>query len=516
MNRKVTKWHVCSKCLKLGEKRSHPSIDCTRGNGNFWLGDGDPSGNNMAHELTGLGNMENSFNVRDYLNEEELSPEEIERAEFRVTANRVVRETGECNYKRAKIPLGNKWDLVKLEEWLGPEYEDKQIIEYLKYGWPLNAKDTEVQDVIPSNQTGAKKNVKEVREYLRKEWERGSLIGPFTKNPFGKFARISPLDTRPKKDSEELRIILNLSHPFEEGSVNQSIDKITYTNGEAMELSYLTTDDLAKLVRRKGRNCKIFIRDLRRAYRQLWSCPSTIHLLGFMYDNRFYFDITLSMGSRSAAYCCQRTTNALSHVYRNFGFEDVNYLDDLGAAETEDRAEEAYDCLGYVLNTIGVEESKEKVKPPSNEATFLGVPYNTLKMTMSIKPERIRELQELLAWWDSKTSATLHELQVLLGKLNFVCSTVRAGRIFVSRLINEISGFPKNGKRRLNKETKKGHPMVDPVHDRIRWSSNNPFKEMGCTWRNYLVDTDNRRQHKRTRNDGTHNRLKSLVKQVQK
>ena len=31
MNRKVTKWHVCSKCLKTGDKKSHPLMDCNRG-----------------------------------------------------------------------------------------------------------------------------------------------------------------------------------------------------------------------------------------------------------------------------------------------------------------------------------------------------------------------------------------------------------------------------------------------------------------------------------------------------
>ena len=31
MNKKITKWHVCNKCLIIGEKRSHPSIDCSRG-----------------------------------------------------------------------------------------------------------------------------------------------------------------------------------------------------------------------------------------------------------------------------------------------------------------------------------------------------------------------------------------------------------------------------------------------------------------------------------------------------
>ena len=371
-----------------------------------------------------------------------------------MTTNRIVHETGASNFKGARIPINTKWNLKKFREWLGPDYEDKNVIDYLKFGWPLNASDMEPQQIIPDNQAGARNNKDEVRAYLHKEREWGSIIGPFSRNPFGRYARFSPLDTRPKKECNELRIIPNLSHPFEEGSVNHSIDKTTYEDGDAMSVRYPSTDDLARLICRKGRNCKIFIRDLRKAYRQLYMCPGSINLLGFIYDNRFFFDITLSMGSRSTAYCCQRTTNALSQVYRNFGYEDMNYLDNLGAAEEENTAEEAYDCLGYVMSMIGIEENVSKATPPSSTALFLGVLYNTLRMTMSIKPERIAELNELLEWWMTKNATTLNEMQVLLGKLNFMCSTVRAGRIFVSRIINEMVTFPKKGKRRISAELK--------------------------------------------------------------
>ena len=91
---------------------------------------------------------------------------------------------------------------------------------------------------------------------MRQEIERVSIIGPFIKNPFGKQVRISPLDTRPKKDSDELRVILNLSHPFESGSVNHSINKETYAGGEEMNLKYPSMDDLASLINRKGRSAK--------------------------------------------------------------------------------------------------------------------------------------------------------------------------------------------------------------------------------------------------------------------
>ena len=399
--------------------------------------------------------MEEGFNIRNCIIEGKMSESKIERAEFWITANRIVRETGQENFKKARIPVNTNWDLNTLQNCLDG-YEDQQVLEYLKYRWPLNANETEEQEQIPVNQAGARKNEEEVRSYIKQELSNGSIIGPFFKNPFGKHARISPLDTRPKKNSEELRIILNLSHPFEGPSINNSIDKETYANGEAMVLRYPTTKDLANIIRNKSKNgrVKIFIRDLRKAYRQLWMSPESI-LLGFMYNDRFYFDVTLSMGSKSAAYCCQRTTNAITYVFSKFGFSDVNYLDDLGAAEEESRTGEAYDCLGYIMDTFGIGESKNKATPPSFTAVFLGILYDTINMTMSIKKERLEEILDLLEAWSNKRSTTLNEIRILLGKLNFVSSTVRSGRILVSQMINELKEYPKNGQRRLTKEFKK-------------------------------------------------------------
>ena len=78
-----------------------------------------------------------------------------------------------------------------------------------------------------------------------------------------------------------------------------------------MTLRYPSIDDLARIVRSKGIRSCIFIQDLSKVYRQLYMCPGSIHLLGYWVEDELYFDVTLSMGSRSAAYCCQRTTNAV-------------------------------------------------------------------------------------------------------------------------------------------------------------------------------------------------------------
>ena len=277
------------------------------------------------------------------------------------------------------------------------------------------------------------------------------MIGPFTKNPFGRVARFSPLDTRPKKDSDDLRVILNLSHPFPKGSVNHSISKTKFL-GKEFKLKYPSCDDLIKIINKKGKKCKIFKRDLLAAYRQMYMDPGSIHLLGYVVENRYYFDITLSMGSRSSCICCQLTTDVIKFIFHEEGFDSVNYLDDLGGAEVPLQAEEAFRILGEILQKIGIIESEQKACAPATKNSFLGILFDTEKMIMEIEPDRLEEIKNLLELWFSKKTTTLKEIQQILGKLNFLCSTVRAGRVFVSRIINMLKDTPVSGEVEIEQE----------------------------------------------------------------
>ena len=149
------------------------------------------------------------------------------------------------------------------------DYPNKEVIKYLKFGWPLNASNTQEQINLPPNQKNAREHSDQIKKYLTKELARGSLIGPFKKNPFGKKARFSPIDTREKRDSLDHRIIINLSYPFAKGSVNHSIDKSTYM-GKNISLKYPTVHDLAKIIKNKGPGCRVFKRDIEACYKQFF------------------------------------------------------------------------------------------------------------------------------------------------------------------------------------------------------------------------------------------------------
>lgn len=162
---------------------------------------------------------------------------------------------------------------------------------------------------------------------------------------------IFPLHSVPKKDSLERRVIVDLSFP--EGlAVNDGISKDLYL-GEKVLVYYPTIDDFVRLIKKKGRNCKIFKRDLRRAYRQLVIDPGDINVMGYKWKGHIYIDRVLTKGFRSAAYICMRTTSAIRFICQKDGIQILNYLDDLAGCEEERYSNFAFDFLGKLLQDCG-------------------------------------------------------------------------------------------------------------------------------------------------------------------
>jgi len=121
---------------------------------------------------------------------------------------------------------------------------------------------------------------------------------------------------------------------------------------------------LISLIKKKGKSCLLFKRDLKGAYRQIFIDPGDIHLLGYKWRGHIYFDRVLTMGLRSAAYICMRTTSAIRFMCRQHGVEILNYLDDFAGCEFPEDSEIAFNLLGNLLKKLGIEESIEKASPP--------------------------------------------------------------------------------------------------------------------------------------------------------
>ena len=307
-----------------------------------------------------------------------------------VAANLVVRESGLPNVDGCRIRINSKWNLKNFENQLR-SYQNKQVVELLRYGFPIECDEKIGTYAVPENHRGTTEFEVKVSEYLSKQINNKTLIGPFKVNPFGEHARFSPLNTVEKRDSMDRRVILDLSWLLDGMSVNDGINKDWY-RGKPVKCELPSVWDLVKLVQEKGRYCLIFKKDLKNAYKQIGICLSQIHVLGFVFKGLFYFDITLPMGLKNSALICQMVTNVIMHVFRAEGYNGINYLDDLGAAEFAALAEQANAVLAQILQDLGVVEAVEKAVEPSMWVVFLGILINTFLMRLEISKDRMAEI----------------------------------------------------------------------------------------------------------------------------
>ena len=123
---------------------------------------------------------------------------------------------------------------------------------------------------------------------LQQEFDAGRLAGPFDSNSFPDFV-ISPLGLIPKKEAGEFCLTQDLSFPHYD-SVNDQIPK------EACRVSYETLGDMVALVKTNGPGSLIAKADIESAFWIIPIHPDDYHLLGFTWEDKFFYDKCLPMG----------------------------------------------------------------------------------------------------------------------------------------------------------------------------------------------------------------------------
>ena len=303
------------------------------------------------------------------------------------------------------------------------EYHDKEVVEWLRYGWPMGRLPT-----LPSpgwctkNHKGANEFPEQLEKYIHKELKQEAVMGPFTKIPFKDRVGISPLSTKPKKETSEQRVILDLSFPIG-NSVNDGIPKDTYMGFKA-ELKFPKTDEFAFRIHQLGPGCYMFKVDLSRYFHQIPLDPGDYSLIGYIINGKIYFDKVLPMGMRSAPYIAQRITDAIAYIQRSLEYFILNYVDDFVGAEVKEKAWQAYESLTHLLQNLRVDTSPEKIVPPTTKLEFLGITFNSKSMTMEISQMKLQDIKTELSTWLYKTSAKRREVKSLVGKLQFMAKCI--------------------------------------------------------------------------------------------
>lgn len=355
--------------------------------------------------------------------------------------NEKVRQSGKSNAEGLQIPISTNLN-VQFFEQMCKDSKHNGNIRYLKYGWPLGHDGKTIPDEPRRNHKGVREFQEETKQYIQTERQKGRIYGPCNKKVFSGKNGISPLNSVPRKNDSRRRFILDLSFPKGKG-INAGIDKNRY-QGEEVTLKYPTVDDLVNLIwKRKtenpGQKVLLWKRDLKSCYRQFHLCPGSVHLVGYKWDDKYYYDLVLAMGSSSSAQICQKITDMVSYIFQNrFEDEVKNFLDDFFSAQVENSAFESYLNMHELLKQLGIVESLEKACAPNTQMIVLGILFDTVKMTLSLTQEKMDEIVVELKNWPNRKTCSLRQMQSLIGKLNFASSVVRSGRIYMSRLINTL------------------------------------------------------------------------------
>lgn len=116
----------------------------------------------------------------------------------------------------------------------------------------------------------------------------------------------------------------------------------------------------------------------------------------------------------------------------------MHYLDDYFMVSPANSPACAHnvETITHVASQVGVPLAPNKLEGPTTRLVFLGILIGTTSMEISLPDDKLHELLAELQSWSSCKKCRKRDLLSLIGKLNFACQNIPAGRIFLHQLID--------------------------------------------------------------------------------
>ena len=271
-----------------------------------------------------------------------------------IKAHAIVKSFHKPNYLGARLKVDSQ---LNLEAWKAElhGYWDSQLIDLLYFGFPLDFNRNSPLRWEGENHKSTLNFPRDIEVYLEEELQYKAIVGPFEGHPCTG-GHISPFLTREKRNSENRRVIVDLSWPLGE-SANRGIDKHSYL-GTDFTLSLPTIDHITDQVKAIGRGCQLYKVDISRAFRHIKVDPLDYDLLGLSWRH-IYVDTCVPFGSRHGSQILQRCSNAIRFIMRKNGHKIVDYVDDyIGFGMP---AEASFQTLVDLLHRLGLTISDKKL-----------------------------------------------------------------------------------------------------------------------------------------------------------
>jgi hypothetical protein len=330
------------------------------------------------------------------------------------------------------------------------------IVRSLRLGVPLGYTGPRDLRQHCRNHTSAHEFASFVSRAIKEEVGTGRQLGPYTTPPFP-FYRFSPLGTVEKKvplgsspGRAKRRKVHDLSSPHDT-SVNDGLEY------RCVALSRF--DTFADMVRSAGPACQMSKADVGKAYRNIPVQPADWPLLGFEWHHLYYWDTVLPFGLGSSSLLFETFSLAARHIInaRVPHAKTDNYADDFfqvtSATVGIDQARLSLQHSIRIMEELGFPMPDDKVEGPASSITVLGLLIDSVRMEIRLDPQRLRDMCALVAHWQSKTTYTRKQLESLIGLLQFACTAIRPGRIFLHRMLVLLRAMPRrtSGDKRTGK-----------------------------------------------------------------
>ena len=324
------------------------------------------------------------------------------------------------------------------------------VLQGLEHGFRLGFNHTVQLKSAKKNKASSYQHSGIIDKYLANEVSLGRVAGPFDTPPIPNL-HVSSFGVIPKKGQEgKWRLIVDLSSPTG-ASVNDGI------NAEDFALQYIKLDQIIGMVSRFGKGALMAKFDVESAYRNIPVSPKDRYLLGLKWRNKFYVDLALPFGLRSAPFIFNSVADLVEWILKtNHSIQDLlHYLDDYITAGPADsrQCEINLNKAIAVCSRLGLPLHPGKCIGPASCLVVLGIEVDSLQQIARLPADKLQSLVQLLKWWAGCRWCNKKQLESLIGHLHHASMVVWPGRTFVRRMIDLLCCFRRNDHPiRLNKE----------------------------------------------------------------
>ena len=127
-----------------------------------------------------------------------------------VEAHAKIKQSGLPNFMSLRIPVQTQLKVQSWKKYLH-SYWDQWLLDLIHFGFPLDFDRQVVLNSTETNHNSAIEYSEHVSRYIMEEIKYGVILGPFKQLPF--HCHVSPFLTRDKPNSNNRRVILDLSFP---------------------------------------------------------------------------------------------------------------------------------------------------------------------------------------------------------------------------------------------------------------------------------------------------------------